>query len=73
MFNLKEFIKTNLINGVSNGIFAKEYAAILATNYLVKGILSETDVEEISEAITPPIVEDDIVEDDITEVTEDDD
>lgn len=62
MFNLKEFVKTNLINGVSNGIFAKEYAAILATNYLVKGILSETDVAEISEAITPAVVEDEEIE-----------
>jgi hypothetical protein len=53
MFSLKQFVKTNLIGGVANGIFAKEYAAILATNYLVKGILSETDVAEISEAITP--------------------
>lgn len=53
MFSLKQFVKTNLIDGVANGIFAKEYAAILATNYFVKGILSETDVAEISEAITP--------------------
>lgn len=66
MFKLKEFVKTNLIDGVSNGTFAKEYAAILATNYLVKGILSETDVAEISEAITPAVVEDEEIE-----VTED--
>lgn len=65
MFNLKNFIKTNLIDGVTNGIFAKEYAAILATNYLVKGILSESDVAEISEAITP--AEDDTVEDEVIE------
>ena len=65
MFSLKQFVKTNLIDGVANGVFAKEYAAILATNYLVKGILSEADVAEISEAITP--AEDDTVEDEVIE------
>ena len=44
MFNLKEFIINNLINGVKNKTFSKEYASILATNYLIKGILSEEDI-----------------------------
>lgn len=44
MFNLKEFILNNLIKGVKNGTFTKEYASILATNYYIKGILNEEDL-----------------------------
>lgn len=50
MFNLKEFILNNLINGVKNNSFSKEYASILATNYLLKGILSAEDVKVFDEA-----------------------
>ena len=44
MFNLKKFIINNLIKGVKNKSFSKEYASILATNYLIKGILNEEDI-----------------------------
>ncbi len=60
MFDIKEFIKTNLVNGVKNGAFAKEYAGILAVNYLSKGMLTETDVEEVAtgmDALTAAPVE----------------
>lgn len=53
MFNLKDFLKTNLIGGVKNGVFAKEFVAISAIGYLEKGMLNESDVAEIAEAITP--------------------
>ena len=45
MFNLKEFIINNLIKGVKNRSFSKEYASILATNYLLKGIISEEEIQ----------------------------
>lgn len=48
MFDIKDFIKLNLIDGVKNGAFAKEYANILAVNYMSKGIISTGDVEAIS-------------------------
>ena len=51
MFVLKDFIKENLVSGVKNGSFAKEYANILAVNYLSKGMLGEVDIEEISAGI----------------------
>ena len=52
MFNIKEFVLTNLINGVNKGIFAKEYASTLATNYLLKGILTVDDVQRFDEETT---------------------
>lgn len=52
MFNLKEYIVKNIINGVKNGTWSKEYAGIMAVNYLVKGILTEDDVANIDAQIT---------------------
>ena len=63
MFNLREFIINNLIKGVKNKSFSKEYASILATNYFIKGILSEKDIMKF-DAETTEIVED------IEEITE---
>ena len=64
MFNLKEFVVNNLINGVKNGSFTKEYASILATNYLLKGLLLEEDVARFNEETT---VKEEIVEEEIIE------
>ena len=52
MFNLKEFITKNIVNGVKNGTFAKEYGNIMAVNYLTKGILNEEDVANIDTQLT---------------------
>ena len=52
MFNLKEFITKNIVNGIKNGTFSKEYGNIMAVNYLVKGILTEDDVANIDAQIT---------------------
>lgn len=51
MFKLKEFITKNIVNGIKNGTFSKEYGNIMAVNYLVKGILSEEDVASIEAQI----------------------
>jgi len=53
MFNLKDFVKTNLINGFANGSFTLEQVNIFASNYLLKGVLTESDVVELSEAMNP--------------------
>ena len=63
MFNLREFIINNLIKGVKNKSFSKEYASILATNYFIKGILSEKDIIKFDTETT------EIVED-VEEITE---
>lgn len=52
MFNLKEFITRNIVNGIKNGSFTKEYGSILAVNYLAKGILSEIELASIDEQVT---------------------
>lgn len=67
MFNLKEFILSNLINGVNKNSFSKEYASILATNYLLKGILSEEDIQRFDEETTK---EEEIIEEPIEEIKE---
>lgn len=51
MFNLAEFIITNTVNGVKNGTFTKEYANIMAVNYMLKGVLTQDDVVSINEQI----------------------
>ncbi len=52
MFNLRAFIVRNIVNGVKNGTFTKEYANIMAVNYLVKGVLTEENVIDIDTQIT---------------------
>lgn len=52
MFNLKDFIVRNIVNGVKNGTFTKEYANIMAVNYLIKGVLTEENVMDIDAQIT---------------------
>ena len=69
MFNLKEFIINNLINGVKNKSFSKEYASILATNYLIKGILSEEDIIKFDTETTVELTNNESV-DNVEEVTE---
>lgn len=44
MFDLNGFITTNIVNGVKNGTFTKEYANIMAVNYMLKGVLTEENV-----------------------------
>ena len=73
MFSLKEFILNNLIRGVNNNSFSKEYASILAANYLLKGILSEEDLQRFDEETTKeePVEENvEPIEEEIPEETE---
>lgn len=53
MFDMRSFIKTNLLNGYHNGSFTKEQVAIYAINYVARGWLTEGDLIEIQEAIEP--------------------
>ena len=56
MFNIGEWLTGNLISGVQNGIFAREYVAMLAANYMLKGLISPAQVEQIA-VETAPVVE----------------
>lgn len=51
MFNLKEFIEKNIVDGVKNGTFTKEYANITAVNYMLKGVLLEENIISINDRI----------------------
>lgn len=52
MFDLKAFIVTNIVNGIKNGTFTKEYGNIMAVNYLAKGMLTEDNIIDIHTQIT---------------------
>ena len=52
MFDLKAFIVKNIVNGIKNGTFEKEYGNIMAVNYLVKGVLTEENIVDIDTQIT---------------------
>ena len=54
MFNMEEFIKTNLINGYWGGSFSKIQINIFAMNYLAKGMIKQSIFDEIMEGIKPP-------------------
>lgn len=65
MFNFKEFVVKNLIEGVKNGSFTKQYASILATNYVLKGLLTEEDAARFDEETTPKEVIEETVEESV--------
>lgn len=66
-FNEKEFIVTNIVNGIKKGTFAKEYGNIMAVKFVAKGFITFEEVAiidaeitawEEAQAIEPPTVED---------------
>ena len=63
MFSPKNFLLNNLIKGVKNGTFTKEYASILATNYYIKGILNEEDLARFDEETKEEVSVDTTAED----------
>lgn len=46
--NLGNFVLDNLKKGFANGSFTAEQTNIYAVNYLLKGVLSQEQVDEIS-------------------------
>ena len=54
-FSVSVWLMENLISGVKRGVFAQEFAALSATDYFMKGILSAEQVQRIAlEAIYVP-------------------
>jgi hypothetical protein len=53
MFDIAEFIKTNLKSGYDNGSFSLEQVNIFALNYLMKGQISQDDFDEIQLHLNP--------------------
>lgn len=61
MFNLEEFLITNLIGGFQTGAFNEYQINIFAMNYLNRGQLTQDGFNEVMQAIenikNPPEVE----------------
>lgn len=51
-FDLSEFLTEGLINSVNNGLIPSDLAAVYAGNYLVKSLITQTQVAQVSDAIT---------------------
>lgn len=51
-FNLSDFLTDGLIDSVSNGLIPPELATVYAGNYLVKSLITQTQVAQVSDAIT---------------------
>ena len=44
VFEFNTWVVNNLISGVKNGKFSKEWAAVQLANYFVKGKITEADI-----------------------------
>ena len=44
MFEFNTWVVNNLISGVKNGGFTKEWAAVQLANYYIKGKITEADI-----------------------------
>ena len=71
MFEFNTWVVNNLISGVKNGKFSKEWAAVQLANYYIKGKITESDIERFETETyvpEPEPVEDVIPEFDDAEV-----
>lgn len=46
MFDFAKWIVNNLISGVKNGAFSREWAAVQLGNYFVRGKVTEADIAQ---------------------------
>lgn len=70
MFEFNTWVVNNLISGVKNGKFSKEWAAVQLANYFVRGKVTEADIARFEEETTvpePEPVEDETITDDFAE------
>ena len=56
-FDMREFVLKNLYDGYCNGSFSYQQVSIFATNYALKGIISQDDVVELMAKIDAYIEE----------------
>ncbi|MBU7554436.1 hypothetical protein [Pediococcus ethanolidurans] len=50
-FDLSEFLTEGLISSVKNGLIPSDLATVYAGNYLVKSLITQTQVTQVSDAI----------------------
>ncbi len=60
MFDFTKWIVDNLIAGVKNGAFPREWAAVQLANYYVKEKITDKDIERFDEETALPVGEEDI-------------
>ena len=53
MFEFNTWVVNNLISGVKNRSFSKEWAALQLANYYVKGKVTEADITRFDEELAP--------------------
>ncbi|WP_027399861.1 hypothetical protein [Anaerovorax odorimutans] len=73
MFDLREWLKSNMVEGVTTGQVSLPFTAMKATDYLAKGILTNEDVEYIATNAVEPTVQEtteEVTEDTGTETTD---
>ena len=54
MFEFNTWVVNNLISGVKNGKFSREWAAVQLANYYLKGKITEADIERLEEETYVP-------------------
>ena len=58
MFEFNTWVANNLIAGVKNGAFSKEWAAVQLANYYIKNKITENDIERFEmEVVNPTDIE----------------
>lgn len=62
MFEFNTWVVNNLISGVKNGGFSKEWAAVQLANYYVKGKVTEADIERFEAETAEPVQEEPVEE-----------
>lgn len=50
-FDLSEFLTEGLISSIDNGLIPSDLATVYAGNYLVKSLITQTQVTQVSDAI----------------------
>lgn len=51
-FDLSKFLTEGLISSVNNGLILSDLATVYAGNYLVKSLITQAQVTQVSDAIT---------------------
>ena len=57
MFEFNTWVVNNLISGVKNGSFSKEWAAVQLGNYYVRGKVTEADIARFDDETAVPVTE----------------
>lgn len=71
MFEFNTWVVNNLISGVKNGKFSKEWAAVQLANYYIKGKITEADIERFeAETYAPEAVAVDDFTEEISDISE---